>query len=142
MKNSYCTGENGRKANDEANAMRFGTGKAGSAALAQAREMLKAVPKSQRPGGDAAGATGGFKPNTSKMYGEANQNATLDAEKVKEALRKAEKSKAEAKDDRKRKYNSLNADSYDVTEEEMEAYRLSKENANDPMAKLSSDGAP
>ena len=138
MKNSYCTGENGRKANDDANVMRYGTGEAGSAALAQAREMLKAVPKDQRPG-DAAGATGGFKPNASKMYGEANQNAKLDQDKVKKALEKAEKSKAEAKDDRKRKYNSLNADSLDVTEEEMEAYRLSKGSISDPMAKLGSD---
>ena len=137
MKNSYCTGDNGRKANDDANAMRYGTGKAGSAALAQAREMLKAVPASQRPGG--AGATGGFKPNNSKLYGEADQNAKFDKDKVKEAIQKVEKSKSEPTDDRKRKYNSLNADAYDVTEEEMEAYRLRKDTKSDPMANIASD---
>jgi pre-mRNA-processing factor SLU7 len=45
MKNSYCTGETGRLVNDEANEMQYGTGKAGTAALAQARGMLKAIPK-------------------------------------------------------------------------------------------------
>ncbi|CAB9522866.1 splicing factor SLU7 [Seminavis robusta] len=135
MKNSYCTGENGRKANDDANAMRYGTGKAGSAALAQAREMLKAIPATKRgEGGDASKP-----PTSSKMYGEADQNVTLDQQKVKEALKKVEKSKLEAKDDRKRKYNSLNPDSYDVTEEEMEAYRLRKETKSDPMANIGSD---
>ena len=53
MKKSYCTGENGRKANDEANEMRYGTGVAGSAALAQAREMLKSIPTEERKGGVA-----------------------------------------------------------------------------------------
>jgi len=136
LKNSYCTGENGRKANDDANAMRWGSGKAGSAALAQAREMLKAIPASQRPEGATAG---GFKPSSSKLYGEADLSAKLDQDKVKEAIKKVEKGKAEATDDRKRKYNSLNPDSYDVTEEEMEAYRLKKETKSDPMANLGSD---
>jgi pre-mRNA-processing factor SLU7 len=135
MKNSYCTGENGRRANDDANAMRYGTGKAGSAALAQAREMLKAVPMGQRPGGGAAAS----RPTNSMLYGEADQAVVLDEEKVKEALKKEVKNKKEAKDDRKRKYNSLNADSYDVTAEEMEAYRLRKEEKSDPMAKIGSD---
>jgi hypothetical protein len=36
--------ENGRRVNDEANEMKYGTGVAGSAALAQAREMLKIYP--------------------------------------------------------------------------------------------------
>jgi len=137
LKNSYCTGENGRKANDDANAMRYGTGEAGSAALAQAREMLKAVPASQRPSGSAGGA--GYKPNSSRLYGEADQKAKLDEEKLKEALKNVEKGKKELKDDRKRKYNSLNAEHYDVTEEDMEAYRLSKETKSDPMANIGSD---
>lgn len=136
LKNSYCTGDNGRKANDDANAMRYGTGVAGSAALAQAREMLKAIPSSQRP----AGQTGkSERPTSSKMYGEADQSATMDEAKLQAALKKVDKSKTEAKDDRKRKYNSLNPDSYDVTEEEMEAYRLRKETTSDPMANIGSD---
>ena len=137
MKNSYCTGENGRKANDEANAMRYGTGKAGSAALAQAREMLKAIPAGERDGGNTLK---GFKPTGSKLYGEADQNADFDEEKVKEAMKKVDQNNKQALDDRKRKYNSLNPESYDVTEEEMEAYRRRKEaKSDDPMAKISSD---
>ena len=136
MKNSYCTGENGRKANDDANAMRYGTGKAGSAALAQAREMLKAIPAGQKSAGQDGKSE---RPTRSKMYGEADQNASIDQAKLQAALKKFDKSKMEAKDDRKRKYNSLNPDSYDVTEEEMEAYRLRKESKSDPMANIGSD---
>ena len=44
IKNSYGTGLNGRKANDQALLFQYGTGVAGSAALAQARTMLKAMP--------------------------------------------------------------------------------------------------
>jgi len=44
LKNSYCTGINGRRANDDANLMRYGNGMQGSAALAQAREVLKVIP--------------------------------------------------------------------------------------------------
>ena len=128
MKNSYCTGENGRKANDEANEMRYGTGVAGSAALAQAREMLKSIPTEERKAGVAP-------PTMSKLYGEADQHAEFDKEKLENALKKVDKRRKEPSDDRKRKYNSLSAE-IDVTEEEMEAYRLRKENSSDPMAKL------
>jgi competence protein ComGC len=38
----------------------------------------------------------------------------------------------------KRKYNSLGTD-VDVTEEQMEAYRLKKGRSDDPMAKVGSD---
>ena len=130
MKNSYCTGINGRKANDEANGMRYGTGVAGSAALAQAREMLKAIPEGERKAGVAP-------PAMSKLYGEADQNATLDKEKLDLALKKAEKK--EVADDRKRKYNSMNSE-VDVTQEEMEAYRMRKDREMDPMAKLAESG--
>ena len=41
-------------------------------------------------------------------------------------------------DKKKRKYNSVNVD-VDVTEEQMEAYRLKKERSDDPMAQLDSD---
>mmetsp|Transcript_7005 Transcript_7005/g.15287 ORF Transcript_7005/g.15287 Transcript_7005/m.15287 type:complete len:687 (+) Transcript_7005:182-2242(+) len=133
MKNSYCTGLAGRSANDEANEMRYGTGAAGSAAMAQAREMLKAVPAAER----TAAASAASKPSGSKMYGEANQHAELDKAKVREALRKAVEEEAKNEgDERKRKYNSIASDGMDVTEEEMEAFRLRKGRADDPMAKL------
>lgn len=61
----------------------------------------------------------------------------LDEEKLKAALKKqraAQAAKAEL-DDRKRKYNSL-AGGEEVTPEEMEAYRMTRSRADDPMAKL------
>lgn len=137
MKSSYCTGQNGRRANDEANEMRYGTGKAGTAALAQARGMLKAIPGNERTGKSNANAT---MANRSKLYGEANQNPDLDQAKLKEAMKKAEQeqTKQDAGDDRKRKYHSMNAE-VDVTEEDMEAYRLSKGQKSDPMNNIGSD---
>ena len=131
MKQSYCTGENGRMANDEANEMRYGTGQAGSAALAQARGMLKAMPKESQSGGSSTQPT-----SRSKLYGEADVKANLDNDKVKEALKKLDKD--ETGDDRKRKYHSMNVE-MEMTEEEMEAYRLKKERSSDPMSKIDSD---
>jgi pre-mRNA-processing factor SLU7 len=131
-RSSYCTGDAGRRANDEANEMRFGTGVAGSAALAQARGMLKALP------GSSSGKNAMDPPSVrSKLYGEADQKAQVDKEKVKAALKNFDREDA-TKDERKRKYNSMNAE-VDVTEEEMEAYRLRKERGADPMANLGSD---
>jgi pre-mRNA-processing factor SLU7 len=135
MKSSYCTGLNGRRANDESNEMRYGTGKAGSAALAQARGMLKALPGNERTGNNNASAS---MADRSKLYGEANQNPDLDQGKLKEAIKKAEQTKQDAGDDRKRKYHSMNAE-VKITEEDMEAYRLQKEQKSDPMANLGSE---
>jgi len=136
MKNSYCTGEAGRLANDEANEMRYGTGIAGSAALAQARGMLKTMSK----GTTSDGNRNKVEPpsSKSKLYGEADLNAKVDQSRVQEVLKKMDMEYAEGKNDTKRKYNSLSAD-VDVTQEEMEAYRLRKERSNDPMAKIRSD---
>ncbi len=124
MKSSYCTGATGRKANDEANEMRYGTGIAGSAALAQAREILKIIPQTER----ASSLASQNRPTSSQFYGEADQFVKLDQEKVKEALRGDEE-----KD--KRKYNSVDAN-IDVTAEEMEAFRMKRQRADDPLAKL------
>ena len=134
MRASYCTGINGKIANDEANEMKYGTGVAGSAALAQAREMLKTIPQGDsRKTGDIPRAS------NSKLYGEVDQFIELDKKKLKEAMAKQEEHEENGGDDKKkRKYNSVNAD-VDVTEEQMEAYRLKKERSDDPMAQLDSD---
>lgn len=132
IKMSYCTGEEGRRANDEANEMKYGTGQAGSAALAQARGMLKASTGSAKSGGSAASNA---MMNRSKLYGEASQMAELDQTKVQAALKKSEESQ---KDDRKRKYHSMNVED-NLTEEDMEAYRLKKDRSSDPMSKLGAD---
>lgn len=134
MKQSYCTGQNGRLANDEANEMTYGTGQAGSAALAQARGMLK--PKAANAT-TATTATAAMAPNRSKLYGEANPNVVLDERKVQEALAKQQQGEVDAVD-QKRKYHSMNAD-VEMTEEIMEAYRLKKDKTSDPMASIGSD---
>jgi pre-mRNA-processing factor SLU7 len=131
LKNSYCTGVNGRIANDEANEMRFGTGKAGSAALAQARGMLK--------GHATSGASSKSTPyaSQSKLYGEADPAVEIDPHKLKAALARS------AADDSssgtgKRKYHSMAAD-VNLSQEDMEAYRLTKDRKSDPMANVGSD---
>lgn len=126
LKMSFCTGENGRIANDEANERMHGTGKAGSAALAQAKTLVKTR--------DAPAAGKGSAPvSRSKLYGEADQKAELDQSKVKAAFAKLDNNE-EGKN--KRKYNSVGEE--EMTEEMMEAYRLRKEHKNDPMAGVGS----
>ena len=125
MKNSYCTGAAGRAANDEANAMRYGTGVAGSAALAQAAEILKTIPVAKRDSSSNA------RPTNSQHYGEADQFVQLDEEKLKKALNK----NSDSTELSKRRYNSVDAN-VDVTAEDMEAYRLKRQRADDPLAKL------
>ena len=54
------------------------------------------------------------------------------------ALRKEERNQQEADkllamDERRRPYNSLKGDYHEVTEEEMEAYRLKRRQEDDPM---------
>lgn len=133
IKMSYCTGEEGRRANDEANEMKYGTGKAGSAALAQARGMLKSSTSSAN-GGSSLEASNAML-DRSRLYGEAKQGIELDQDKVKEALEKGENKE---KDERKRKYHSMNVED-NMTEEQMEAYRIKKERSSDPMANFGDD---
>jgi pre-mRNA-processing factor SLU7 len=125
LRSSYYTGMNGRKANDEANGMRFGTGGAGTAALEQQRAMLKAKPKN----GDVTNKH--VRKKQSDLYGDGTAGSTLDEKKLKEAIKKQKEFEKkgdtggeEEKDDRKRKYNSMA--SVEVTAEEMEAYRMAK----------------
>ena len=138
IKSSYGTGVNGRIANDESNELTYGSGVAGSAMLATARKMLDVIPKIA----NTAAKTNDdkFKPNQqSRLYGEATeQHKVFDNEKLKAALKqqqqKEEVAMREGKN--KRKYNSLQ-DEVDVTEEDMEAYRLRKgRGTEDPMANL------
>ena len=134
IKHSYCTGRNGRLANDEANAMQYGTGQAGSATLEQVRRQM--LPPGSRSSGhnDAA-----LMMNRSKLYGEVDPTISLDAQKVQDALQQAKKRDEPDKDDprmnKRNKYNSNRADE-EMTPEMMEAYRIQKINAaNDPMTK-------
>lgn len=64
-------------------------------------------------------------------------DAVMDQDKVKLAIKRQEEEEAALadQDDRKRKYNSLAGSGNGVTDEDMEAYRLRKARADDPMAR-------
>jgi len=138
IKSSYGTGMNGRMANGESNELTYGSGAAGSAMLASARKMLEVIPKARAENA----SNDKYKPNAqSKLYGEAtDQRKEFDKDKLKAAMKRQEEEEAAAERNmgkNKRKYNSLASD-VDVTEEDMEAYRMRKERGgvNDPMANL------
>lgn len=78
----------------------------------------------------------------SNIWGsEVSDELSLDEEKLKAAMAKQRAAQAAAveTDERKRKYNSLGSGE-EVTPEEMEAYRMTRLRADDPMAKMLSDG--
>ena len=95
------------------------------------RPMLEARSAEEEAGKDQSVASA-----RSELYGE-QLAPELDEEKLKKALKKAKKFQkdadkhAEEADDKKRKYNSM--DTYEVSKEDMEAYRLTKGNTADPM---------
>jgi pre-mRNA-processing factor SLU7 len=124
---SYGLGLAGRAVNDESNALKYGTGVAGSASLLQARAMLKSSQSA------ASTKTPVAFHQQSKLYGEVDANATqqLDASKIQEALREQKEQQQKANTN-KRKYNSMH--DVTMTEEQMEAYRISKQRSDDPMA--------
>lgn len=70
-------------------------------------------------------------------------DAVLDKEKVQAALKRQEEEDASAlePDEKKRKYNSIAGSNAGVTDEEMEAYRLRKARADDPMAQPAGSSA-
>ncbi len=72
---------------------------------------------------------------------DVSEELNLDADKLQTALAKQRAARAAAveTDDRKRKYNSIGSNE-EVTAEEMEAYRITRLHADDPMAKMLSDG--
>jgi pre-mRNA-processing factor SLU7 len=124
LRNSYCTGQKGREANDTANNQ-------GIDAF-QARKMLdkKATINAEKKTSVLA--------NRNDIFGESSSVAasSLDAEKLKEAHKRAEEFQRRDHhndaDDRKRGYNSMQ--NVDVTLEDMEVYRLNKSKGDDPMA--------
>ncbi|KAG7383243.1 mRNA splicing protein [Phytophthora pseudosyringae] len=125
VRKSYCTGEDGKKAIEEAKSANT------------ERPMLK-VPEKLEVGqtdGSAAVQAGGVISKRSEMYGE-NIAPELDEKKLKKALKKAvrEKQKQAEQDDKNRKYNSMG--NYEVNAEDMEAYKLLKSRGDDPMAKV------
>jgi pre-mRNA-processing factor SLU7 len=116
VRNSYCTGETGRKAFQQQKGERIGMSPLYENSSLMVAAMSKEAIKSNAKQED--------KPNTVKM-GERLEGKSLDSfdkKALKKALKAEEKKKSGAGDDdlddRKRKYNSMSTT--DVTEEEME----------------------
>ncbi|CAM9099279.1 unnamed protein product [Chrysoparadoxa australica] len=134
-RNSYCTGAAGIEANDQA--AQALANLASDPTLIE-RQMLAAKPATERDNTAAH-------MKRSDVYGE-NLAPELDEGKLKEAIKK-EKDFQAGKGDKgssskggkagKRKYNSMT--STDVTQEDMEAYRMLKKKGDDPMDSIPSD---
>jgi pre-mRNA-processing factor SLU7 len=145
MRNSYCTGEAGRAANDNANSS--------SVDANMARQMVKKQEQDRKERGvggkdeknegkdDGKTLSSGIV-KRSDVYGDASGSQTeFDKDKLAEALArqddfKKQDHKTEA-DDRRRSFNSMKAS--DVTEVDMEAYRMKKSRRDDPMAAFVDD---
>ncbi len=92
---------------------------------------------------EAAGAASrlaGAKPVPDGVWGtETDKDVELDEAKLREAIKRQEAAAArgdeDERDDRKRGFNSLKED-FNVSAEDMEAYRLKRSRAEDPMAAI------
>mmetsp|Transcript_727 Transcript_727/g.1291 ORF Transcript_727/g.1291 Transcript_727/m.1291 type:complete len:554 (-) Transcript_727:263-1924(-) len=123
VKNSYCTGAAGIAAVEE-------SGNLMSANIAQ-----KEANKEEE---DAKKSRLGIEPRKVQWGTEVPENLNLDKEKLAEAIKKEEERQANGEEvnERKRGYNVTYTS--DVTEEEMEAYRLKKKRGEDPTTELGS----
>eukprot|EP00736_Rhodelphis_marinus_P010751 Rmarinus@m.13796 len=114
-RNAYCQGKKGIEAR-----------------RAILREMEDNLVKKQQKPLKASGEIVNLA-QSSKIWGEADPSAPIDPKELKKAMkRQAESKESFQSDDRKRKYHSM--ESTNVTEEDMEAYRMQKVRAGDPMA--------
>jgi pre-mRNA-processing factor SLU7 len=123
IKQSYCVGAGGKGAAADAAQQLAVNMEAKAAEDEERRKESKLV---------------GHKP-AADVWGEAGEDLQLDPAKVAEALARQQQHEkegreAEERDDRKRKYNSLAGQDVEVTPEEMEAHRLRKQRADDPLS--------
>jgi len=145
IKQSYCTGMEGRKANGEY-----------SEALLSAGGSRKREEEQEEGEEGEGGKEKKKKKKKSKLTGEMTTRSELygsdagaavlelDAKKLKEAVKRQEAFQKEGveADDRKRGYNVKGGgggEGGEVTKEDMEAYRLVRTHGEDPMAKIGSD---
>ena len=148
IKQSYCTGMEGRKVNEEYSAALLsaggGTRKRDEEEEEEEEEGGKEAEKEKKQ--KKKSKLSGEMTTRSELYGtEAGITALeLDAAKLKEAVKRQkafQRERVEA-DDRKRGYNVKGegeGGSGEVTKEDMEAYRLVRTHGEDPMAKVGSD---
>eukprot|EP00899_Mesostigma_viride_P024396 jgi/Mesvir1/5140/Mv15286-RA.1 len=117
MKNTYCTGAAGREAEQAA------------------ADLLRGNMEKRQAAQSAAQKDTGKGPMKAIAWGrDVEENLELDPAKLAAALEKEDANKFVESDDRKRKYNVR----YDteVTPEEMEAYRMRRTRADDPMLNM------
>jgi pre-mRNA-processing factor SLU7 len=146
MRNAYCTGEAGKEAAEASAKMmqaKLEQGKVGmnnNSSVANGKDLAAAIIKS----GKAASS----EVSTKRRLGEGDVD--LDKEKLQQAIEAERKKKKKADDNvdedeeedrfggkkKKSKYNSASdhGKSFEVTEEELEAYRMEKSRGDDPMA--------
>lgn len=126
-RNAYCTGEQGKRAAEQnMNILEDNMNRYNDAVehVQEDSKARKAVP---------------LPPHGAALWGtDAAQNTTMDNTKLEDAIKRHDRRNIETKyqyDDRKRQYNSLE-DSCNITEEDLEAYRLKRSRADDPLAAM------
>ncbi|KAJ3288107.1 mRNA splicing protein [Blyttiomyces sp. JEL0837] len=143
IRSAYCTGEAGKEAaRSSSKLMQQSAEASGSSASASSKTLLEAhILKAAKDGSTAKVDMGKGK----ARLGEGD--IVLDKDKLKKALEAEEKRKKESirmeeeedfRGGKKRKYNSTEVNT-EVTEEELEAYRMKRANFEDPMANYKDD---
>ena len=128
-KGSYCSGEDGKVAAAKNRAMM-----ASNMERDEARKKVGDV-----DGGKVVHTNVNANANAAlskDVWGSEALKKDLDQDKLKEAIAALKKNKRkpeEDKDERKRGYNSMRGDNVDMTEEEMEAWRMERTRAADPL---------
>eukprot|EP00245_Coleochaete_scutata_P011445 TRINITY_DN4243_c0_g2_i1.p1 TRINITY_DN4243_c0_g2~~TRINITY_DN4243_c0_g2_i1.p1 ORF type:complete len:538 (-),score=159.09 TRINITY_DN4243_c0_g2_i1:237-1850(-) len=118
VRNSYCTGQAGVNASESAAQLMKDN-------LERKMNVIEEAPKREEK-------------NLATWGAEAPEDLKLDKKKLMDAIKQEEeRAKNTERDERKRKYNVTYTN--EVTEEEMEAYRLTRTHYDDPMANIGSD---
>ncbi|KAG8933091.1 mRNA splicing protein [Tulasnella sp. 418] len=139
---SYCTGQAGISANEASDSKQV-IMSASSTAFDTTRETQKSLAEQHLENLDSGAVTEpGLEPKFGKRrLGEGEM--TLDKERLEKALREEKRRKTgkkveweeEMEGNRRNKYNSFSGEGVDVTEEQLEAYRMQRSaGMEDPMA--------
>lgn len=126
IRNSYCTGDAGKATS-------------ASRAIAPLTDAAKRIQEAEESGKTLLELHQENRKKGKKREKSVDEDdEEVKRDKLKKALRKEERNQQEADkllamDERRRPYNSLKGDYHEVTEEEMEAYRLKRRQEDDPM---------
>nr|XP_058958334.1 pre-mRNA-splicing factor SLU7-like [Pocillopora verrucosa] len=126
VRNSYCTGESGKASSATGN----------NPPITSAARMIQEAEENGKTLLELHQENRKRGKKREKSVDEDDEE--VKKEKLNKALRKEERNQKEADrllamDERKRPYNSLKGDYHEVTEEEMEAYRMKRRQEDDPM---------